>query len=82
MRYKMELEKRERAGLWSDGASSDVCRDHLGASGARSDSKHWAERSPLSDHHQLHQHVGSELTGARRRPSHMETNLKHKASLS
>lgn len=36
MKYKMELEKRERAGLWSDGASSDVCRDHLGASGARS----------------------------------------------
>lgn len=66
MRYKMELEKRESAGLWSAWASSDAGRDHLGASAA---SKHWAERSQLSDHHHLHHHVGSELAGARRWPS-------------
>lgn len=65
MRYKMELEKRESAGLWRDGASSDAGRDHLGT---RAASKHWAERSPLSDHHHLHHHVGSELSGPRRWP--------------
>lgn len=61
MRDEMELEKRERAERWSDGASSDAGRDHLGASGARSDSKHWAQRSPPP--HQRRPGGHSELSG-------------------
>lgn len=69
MRYKMELEKRKRAGLWSDGALSDAGRDHLDASAARSLTANtglrfgmdqgFKERSPLSDHRQLLQRMGS-----------------------
>lgn len=63
MRYKMELEERS--------SSSDAGRDHLDASAARFLTRlhmdeGFKERSPLSDRHQLHQHMGSELSAPRR----------------
>lgn len=68
MRYKMELEERS--------SSSDAGRDHLDASAARFLTANaglrlhmdegFKERSPHSDRHQLHQHMGSELSAPRR----------------